>query len=88
MRFSLLRSSVRRAHAHAHSHSQPSTNGWLFSEKPARPGEHRVKENWETPFYSLFVFGMTVATVLHLYRPDTRVQTKYNAIAKQELDAE
>ncbi|EPQ60752.1 hypothetical protein GLOTRDRAFT_124500 [Gloeophyllum trabeum ATCC 11539] len=64
-----------RRHA---SHGAPHYNeptGNLFGEKPLKPGEKRIKEDWENIWYVGMFGSMAVAAVLLYYKPDTSIQT-------------
>ncbi|KLT40149.1 hypothetical protein CC85DRAFT_230437, partial [Cutaneotrichosporon oleaginosum] len=63
---------------------QPS--GYIFSEEiPA--GQKRVREAWETIFYTGFFGGLALATAIVIYKPDTSIQAWALQEAKQRMEA-
>ncbi|XP_074610570.1 uncharacterized protein LOC141864634 [Acropora palmata] len=50
-------------------------NGFLFNEKPLKPGEKRQWEEWEEPWYRWWSLILVVMPVLFYYKPDTKPQT-------------
>ncbi|KAJ7326065.1 hypothetical protein OS493_028323 [Desmophyllum pertusum] len=46
-------------------------NGFLFNEKPLKPGEKRQWEDWEEPWYRWWSLILVVMPVLFYYRPET-----------------
>ncbi|TFK41092.1 Ndufb11, NADH dehydrogenase 1 beta subcomplex subunit [Crucibulum laeve] len=72
------------------SHEAPQYNeptGFLFGEKPLAPGQKRVKESWENPWY-LGMFGtMGLACVLMYYKPDSSIQSWALKEAKERMEA-
>ncbi|RDD47141.1 hypothetical protein TrispH2_000096 [Trichoplax sp. H2] len=88
--YNVLVSSVRRI--------AEKPNGFLFNEKPRRPGELRKKEDWE----NIWVFGLGLSLLLGVvgyhYKPDTtlrnwaknkaleRIETRDKLRKDQELD--
>ncbi|KAJ1921626.1 hypothetical protein IWQ60_005372 [Tieghemiomyces parasiticus] len=67
----------------AQEFNQPS--GWLFGEKPLKPGQKRKWESWEFPFYFLYWGGMGVFALAYHYKPDTKIQTWALIEAKKRL---
>lgn len=47
-------------------------NGFLFNEKPLKPGEKRQWEDWEEPWYRWWALIFVVMPVLFYYKPETR----------------
>ncbi|KAK2548815.1 hypothetical protein P5673_030857 [Acropora cervicornis] len=47
-------------------------NGFLFNEKPLKPGEKRQWEEWEEPWYRWWSLILVVMPVLFYYKPDTK----------------
>ncbi|KAK3709234.1 hypothetical protein QZH41_015441 [Actinostola sp. cb2023] len=47
-------------------------NGFLFNEKPLKPGEKRQWEDWEDIWYRWWVIMFVLGGVLFYYKPDTR----------------
>jgi hypothetical protein len=47
---------------------QPS--GWLFGEKPLKPGQKRVREDWELIWYIGFWGTTVVGIIMQVYKPD------------------
>jgi len=81
-----LRITGRRYASHkAPQYNEPS--GWLFGEKPPPPGQKRVREDWEMPWYLGMFGGMGVFGVLYYYKPDTSIQTWALAEAKARMEA-
>ncbi|BGP01131.1 hypothetical protein NBRC10512_000480 [Rhodotorula toruloides] len=66
--------------------NEPS--GRLFGEKPLKPGQKRVKEDWENIYY--YGFGGTcLLTAIGLYyKRDTSIQTWARAEAMKKMEAE
>jgi hypothetical protein len=65
-------SSVRR-YALQLMESRHRFNVYLLSFlKPPPPGQKRVREDWEMPWYLGMFGGMGVFGVLYYYKPDTR----------------
>ncbi|KAJ9088894.1 hypothetical protein DSO57_1018591 [Entomophthora muscae] len=61
---------LRRASDGEQPYKEPG--GWLFGEKPLKPGEKRVREDWETAWHwgwGLFFF---LGYMGNRYKPDTR----------------
>lgn len=53
--------------------------------QPPPPGQSREKEAWERPwFYGMFG-GMLFGGIWHYYRPDDRIDTIYEPLARQRL---
>ncbi|KXJ12512.1 uncharacterized protein LOC110242119 [Exaiptasia diaphana] len=50
-------------------------NGFLFNEKPRKPGEKRPWEEWEAIWYRWWIIMFVLGGVLFYYKPDTRPQT-------------
>ncbi|XP_073228333.1 uncharacterized protein [Porites lutea] len=50
-------------------------NGFLFNEKPLKPGEKRQWEEWEEPWYRWWALILVVIPVMFYYKPDTKPQT-------------
>ncbi|RKP40113.1 ESSS subunit of NADH:ubiquinone oxidoreductase, partial [Dimargaris cristalligena] len=64
-------------------YNRPS--GWLFGEKPLKPGQKRVWEAWEYPWYYMYYGGMALAGIALYYKPDTSVQAWATVEAKRRL---
>lgn len=47
-------------------------NGFLFNEKPLKPGEKRKWEDWEEPWYRWWALILVSIPVLFYYKPETR----------------
>ncbi|KAL9960194.1 hypothetical protein ACROYT_G033613 [Oculina patagonica] len=47
-------------------------NGFLFNEKPLKPGEKRQWEDWEEPWYRWWALILIAIPVLFYYKPETR----------------
>ncbi|KNZ58194.1 hypothetical protein VP01_197g9 [Puccinia sorghi] len=62
-----LPSSVRFGSGGPHF-NQPS--GWLFGEKPLKPGQKRVREDWEMIWYIGFWGTTFVGIMMQIYKPD------------------
>ncbi|EDO36230.1 predicted protein [Nematostella vectensis] len=50
-------------------------NGFLFNEKPLRPGEKRQWEDWEAIWYRWWVIMIVGGGVLFYFKPDTSPNT-------------
>ncbi|OAV94377.1 hypothetical protein PTTG_03369 [Puccinia triticina 1-1 BBBD Race 1] len=62
-------------------YNQPS--GWLFGEKPLKPGQKRVREDWELIWYIGFWGTTFVGIIMQIYKPDRSITTW----ARQEAEA-
>ncbi|BEI82167.1 hypothetical protein CcaverHIS002_0300350 [Cutaneotrichosporon cavernicola] len=65
-------------------YNQPS--GYVFSEEIG-PGQKRVRESWETIFYTGFFGGLALAAAIIVYKPDTSIQAWALQEAKQRMEA-
>ncbi|KAJ1962166.1 hypothetical protein H4R34_004131 [Dimargaris verticillata] len=67
------RSALLRRSGVAQEYNRPS--GWLFAEKPLKPGQKRRWEWWEP--YLIFGYGGSYAVFFffYQYKPDTTVQS-------------
>ncbi|POW20571.1 hypothetical protein PSHT_03344 [Puccinia striiformis] len=55
---------------------QPS--GWLFGEKPLKPGEKRVREDWELIWYIGFWGTTFVGIMMQVYKPDRSLSSFFS----------
>ncbi|KAJ1651757.1 hypothetical protein IWQ61_007758 [Dispira simplex] len=67
------RSALLRRAGIAQEYNRPS--GWLFGEKPLKPGQKRKWEPWEPIWYFGYWGGMFLFGVALYYKPDTSIQT-------------
>ncbi|KAJ9090277.1 hypothetical protein DSO57_1004184 [Entomophthora muscae] len=76
---------LRRASDGEQPYKEPG--GWLFGEKPLKPGEKRVREDWETAWHwgwGLFFF---LGYMGNRYKPDTSLSTWAYHEAKMRMEA-
>lgn len=59
---------IHDAHLFLAFSDQPS--GWLFGEKPLKPGQKRVREDWEMIWYIGFWGTTFVGIMMQIYKPD------------------
>ncbi|KAH9445748.1 hypothetical protein MJO28_012390 [Puccinia striiformis f. sp. tritici] len=78
-----LPSSVRFGSDAPH-YNQPS--GWLFGEKPLKPGEKRVREDWELIWYIGFWGTTFVGIMMQVYKPDRSIQTWARKEAEERME--
>ncbi|PLW05112.1 hypothetical protein PCANC_03043 [Puccinia coronata f. sp. avenae] len=64
--------------------NQPS--GWLFGEKPLKPGQKRVREDWELIWYIGFWGTTVVGIIMQVYKPDRSIQTWARHEAEQKME--
>eukprot|EP00112_Aurelia_sp_Birch-Aquarium-sp1_P012454 Seg2619.4 transcript_id=Seg2619.4/GoldUCD/mRNA.D3Y31 product="hypothetical protein" protein_id=Seg2619.4/GoldUCD/D3Y31 len=46
-------------------------NGFLFNEKPLKPGEKRVWEDWEAIWYVGWGVSVLIVALAFMFKPDT-----------------
>ncbi|KAA1089266.1 hypothetical protein PGT21_012087 [Puccinia graminis f. sp. tritici] len=78
-----LASSVRFGSGEPH-YNQPS--GWLFGEKPLKPGQKRVREDWELIWYIGFWGTTFVGIIMQIYKPDRSITTWARHEAEQKME--
>ncbi|EGG11169.1 uncharacterized protein MELLADRAFT_92376 [Melampsora larici-populina 98AG31] len=83
-RLDSLTHSTRSASGSPH-YNQPS--GWLFGEKPLKPGEKRVREDWELTWYIGFWGTTALGILMHIYKPDRSITTWARQEAEKRSEA-
>ncbi|OAV94489.1 hypothetical protein PTTG_03040 [Puccinia triticina 1-1 BBBD Race 1] len=78
-----LPSVVRFSSGEPH-YNQPS--GWLFGEKPLKPGQKRVREDWELIWYIGFWGTTFVGIIMQIYKPDRSITTWARHEAEQKME--
>eukprot|EP00731_Ephydatia_muelleri_P001150 Em0001g1150a len=77
----------------SHAHNEPTTgpeppNGFLFNEKPLRPGEKRQKEDWENIWVYGMTFNLLLAFAVVVLKPDTSISSWGRKKALERLSGE
>merc|ERR1719195_1227976 len=60
-------------------------NGFLFNEKPRKPGEKRQWEDWEGIWYRWWAIIIVTVGLLQYYKPDTSYGTWAHQEALKQL---
>lgn len=67
---------------------QTGRNGYLFGETPPAPGQRRIWEDWEAPWYTAMALATGILTFGLAAKPDTRMTSWAKEEAARRIAAE
>lgn len=68
--------------------TQTGRNGFLFGETPPAPGQRRVWEDWEAPWYASLALATAILGFGLQAKPDTKMTSWAREEAARRLAAE